>query len=163
MKKYIIILLLVTLAVVFGVYQIQSQIETQNKNVNEKHIDICDNKIKTEVKSQPIDSNVVIEEKNNNSNDNDYIIMQATAYTRSREEGTHRGITRCGTQVSRGTVAVDPRMIPLGTKLYIEGYGEATALDTGGDIKHDRIDLYMESKEEAFKFGRKNVKVYIIK
>jgi len=95
--------------------------------------------------------------------DNNYIVMEASAYTKSVEEQTYKGITKSGTQVSRGTVSVDPRIIPLKTKLYIEGYGEAIALDTGGAIKGNRIDLYMETKKEAFKFGRKDVKVFIIK
>ncbi len=106
--------------------------------------------------NQP-DIKPVIKEENNN-----YITMRATAYTKSKSEGTHKGITKSGTQVSRGSVAVDPRRIPLGTKLYIEGYGHAVACDTGGDIKHDRIDLYMETKKEAFEFGRRDVKVYIM-
>jgi len=91
-----------------------------------------------------------------------YIIMRASAYTKSVEEGTSRGITRCGTKVNRGTVSVDPRIIPLKTKLYIEGYGEATALDTGGAIKGNRIDLYMETKKEALEWGLKEVKVFIL-
>ena len=60
-----------------------------------------------------------------------YIIMRASAYTKSVEEETYKGITKCGTKVSRGTVSVDPRIIPLKTKLYIENYGKAIALDVG--------------------------------
>jgi len=88
--------------------------------------------------------------------------MEASAYTKSYEEQTHKGITKSGTQVSRGTVSVDPRVIPLKTKLYIEDYGEAIALDTGEAIKGNKIDLYMETKKEAMEFGRKNLKVFIL-
>lgn len=109
-----------------------------------------------DIKPIQIDKPIIKEENNN------YITMRATAYTKSKEEGTYDGITASGTQVSRGSVAVDPRRIPLGTKLYIEGYGHAVACDTGGDIKHDRIDLYMETKKEAFEFGRQSVRVWII-
>jgi len=104
-----------------------------------------------------INSDIVKEEEKKK----DYIIMEASAYTKSHEEQTHKGITKSGTQVSRGTASVDPRIIPLKTKLYIEDYGEAIALDTGESIKGNRIDLYMETKKEAFEFGRKKVKVYI--
>jgi len=91
-----------------------------------------------------------------------YIIMRASAYTKSVEEETYKGITKCGTKVSRGTVSIDPRIIPLRTKLYIENYGEAVALDIGGAIKGNRIDLYMETKKEALEWGVKEVKVFIL-
>lgn len=120
-----------------------------------------DENYKTNYKNTQIENRVItqpiIETKSNS-----HIVMKATAYTRSHSEGTSRGITRSGTRVSRGTVAVDSRIIPLGTKLYIEGYGHAIALDTGGAIKGNRIDLYMETKKEAFEFGRQSVKVWII-
>jgi len=57
---------------------------------------------------------------------------------------------------------VDPDVIPLGTKVYIEGMGIFVAEDTGGAIKGNRIDIFMETHEEAFHFGIKNLKVYII-
>ena len=62
----------------------------------------------------------------------------------------------------RGVVAVDPSVIPLGTRLYIPGYGMAVAADTGGAIVGDRIDLCMESYGEAMDFGRRTIKVYIL-
>lgn len=78
------------------------------------------------------------------------------------------GITASGMKAQKGVVAVDPKVIPLGTKLYIEStdsypdYGYAVAGDTGGAIKGNRIDLFMESHSEAINFGRRNVKVYIL-
>lgn len=160
MKKYIISLLLITLMVVLGVNKINinsqtEKIKPQNKNV-EKMVDKQEEITYNEVELEQPNQNINIEENDN------HIIMIATAYTKSIEEGTHKGITRSGTQVSRGTVAVDPRVIPLGTKLYVENYGHAVALDTGGAIKENRIDLYMETKDEAFEFGRKEVRVWII-
>lgn len=85
------------------------------------------------------------------------IIMEATAYTWTGNR------TATGTWPSRGTVAVDPEVIPLGTKLHIEGYGEAIAADTGGDIKGQRVDLYMDSYEEAIRFGRREVQVEVVR
>ena len=84
------------------------------------------------------------------------MIMEATAYTWTGNR------TATGSWPSRGTVAVDPQTIPLGTKLYIEGYGEAIAADTGGDIKGNRVDLYMETEEECWEFGRQPVEVVVI-
>ncbi len=60
------------------------------------------------------------------------------------------------------TVAVDKKIIPLGSILYIEGYGILIAEDTGGDIKGNRLDIFVDTKEEAIKLGRKQAKVYIL-
>lgn len=84
------------------------------------------------------------------------MVMEATAYTWSGDK------TATGTWPSRGTVAVDPGVIPLGTRLYIDGYGEAIAADTGGDIKGNRVDLYMESESECWEFGRQPVEVVVV-
>ncbi|MBE7020483.1 MAG: DUF348 domain-containing protein [Ruminococcaceae bacterium] len=79
-----------------------------------------------------------------------------------------KGRTASGVQSQRGVVAVDPRVIPLGTRLYIETadgrytYGYAVAGDTGGSIKGNRIDLYMDTRNECLSFGVRNVKVYIL-
>ncbi|MBU5668684.1 G5 domain-containing protein [Peptoniphilus sp. MSJ-1] len=91
------------------------------------------------------------------------IVMQATAY-----DPTAGSKTAMGTRARVGAVAVDPRVIPLGSKLYIESmdgfptYGYATAEDTGGAIKGNRIDLFYNTNAQARKFGRRNVKVYVL-
>ena len=93
------------------------------------------------------------------------ITMRATAYTYG-EDGGNR--TSTGIRPYRGIVAVDPRVIPLGTKLYIESsdgryvYGEAVAADTGGSIKGNKIDVFLESESECYSFGRRTVNVYIL-
>lgn len=84
--------------------------------------------------------------------------MKATAYT---EIGNN--ITASGMRAAVGVVAVDPRVIPLGTKLYVEGYGYAIAGDTGGAIKNNRIDLYFNTERECVNYGVKNnIKVYVL-
>lgn len=88
--------------------------------------------------------------------------MQATAYTMS-DDGCDN-ITASGMSTFVGMVAVDPKVIPLGTKLYIEGYGVAIAGDTGGAIKGNIVDLYFNSKGECYQFGRQHgLKVYVLK
>ena len=87
--------------------------------------------------------------------------VKATAYTPYDSGCT--GMTYSGTKAGFGTIAVDPKVIPLGTKVYIPGYGVATALDTGGAIKGNKIDVCYPTKGEAFNWGVKNLNVYILK
>jgi uncharacterized protein YabE (DUF348 family) len=84
------------------------------------------------------------------------LTMAASAYSMPGSR------TATGTAAGPGTVAVDPSVIPLGTKLYIEGYGHAVASDVGGDIKGNRIDLHFATVDQARQFGRRVVKVYIV-
>jgi 3D (Asp-Asp-Asp) domain-containing protein len=84
--------------------------------------------------------------------------MLATAYT--ADCGGCGGMTALGRRAGKGIVAVDPRVIPIGTRLFIPGYGFAVAGDTGGDIVGNRIDLGFDSWQEAMSFGRRDVKVY---
>ena len=89
------------------------------------------------------------------------IDMEATAYLPS--DGGGAGITALGIPATYGIVAVDPNVIPLGSRVYIPGYGEALAADTGGAIYGNRIDLCMESYSEAMDFGRRYVTVFVLK
>lgn len=84
--------------------------------------------------------------------------MVATAYTAGCAGCT--GYTATGYRAGHGIVAVDPSVIPLGTRLYIPGYGFAIAGDTGGAIRGNRIDLGFNSLSDAIQFGRRVVKVY---
>jgi 3D (Asp-Asp-Asp) domain-containing protein len=88
------------------------------------------------------------------------ITMEATAYLPT--DGGGSGITASGIPATYGVVAVDPNVIPLGTRLYIPGYGEAIAADTGGAIVGNKIDLCMESYGECMAFGRRDVLVYVL-
>ncbi len=87
----------------------------------------------------------------------DVLTVKATAYT---HDGT---MTKMGTPCRVGAIAVDPSVIPLGSKLYVEGYGVCTAEDTGGLIKGNRIDVFLNTEEECDAWGVKSVKVYILK
>lgn len=88
------------------------------------------------------------------------IIMEATAYI--LENGNGDGVTATGTiPVSGKTVAVDPRVIPYGTRMIINGVPGYVAEDTGGAIRGNRIDIFMNSYRGAIQFGRQTVKVEI--
>ena len=92
------------------------------------------------------------------------ITVEATAYTASCEGCS--GITATGIDLianpNQKVISVDPSVIPLGSKVYVEGYGEAIAGDTGGAIKGNKIDVFIPSKQDAINFGRKQVKVTIL-
>ncbi len=86
--------------------------------------------------------------------------VEATAYS-SQDPGVGT-ITATGAQLRHGIIAVDPRVIPLGTKIYVPGYGYGIAADTGGAIKGNRIDLAFENRSDALRFGRqmKTIRIY---
>ena len=88
--------------------------------------------------------------------------METTAYHGS-EPGGGGSRTATGMRVGYGVIAVDPRVIPLGSKLYVEGYGYGFACDTGGAIKGKRLDLAFPSMSQVNSYGRKRgVTVYIL-
>ena len=92
--------------------------------------------------------------------------IRATAYTQTDPGCDWQ--TATGTNVRRGTVAVDPRYIPYGTRMFVMTpsgsyiYGIAVAEDCGGDIKGDRMDLYLPTYEECREFGRRVCTVYFL-
>ena len=100
--------------------------------------------------------------------------MKASAYTCAPDETgkdydhPYYGITASGMKAQVGVIAVDRNVIPLGTKLYVEGtgsskdYGFCIAGDVGGGIKGMKVDLYMNTKSECFAWGRRFVKVYVL-
>lgn len=91
-------------------------------------------------------------------------IMTATAYTATCKGCS--GITATGINLLENpdlkVISVDPSVIPLGSKVYVEGYGEAIAGDTGGAIKGNKIDVFIPSKQDAINFGVKKVKVTVL-
>lgn len=89
--------------------------------------------------------------------------MESTGYTAGKESNPNgNGLTYTGVRAVRGVVAVDPRVIPLGTWVYVEGYGPAVAADIGGAIKGYKIDLCFDALSEALYWGRRSVSVYIL-
>ncbi|MFZ7944408.1 MULTISPECIES: LysM peptidoglycan-binding and 3D domain-containing protein [Bacillaceae] len=106
----------------------------------------------------------VSEATNNEAENSKEFTVNATAYTASCEGCS--GTTATGVDLSANpdakVIAVDPSVIPLGSKVYVEGYGEAIAADTGGAIKGNRIDVFIPSKQDAINWGRKQVTVKIL-
>ncbi len=147
------------------------KITTTTKYVNGEAADVT---IEEETVEQPVDEIVAVGTKSNESSvpgtDMEYayaMTMNATAYCPcSRCCGKWaNGVTASGLKAGYGVCAVDTRVIPLGTKLYVEGYGYCIAADTGGAIKGNRIDLCYGSHSAALNsgFGHKSVKVYVLK
>ncbi|WP_156575391.1 cell wall-binding protein EntB [Bacillus luti] len=109
------------------------------------------------------------ESKNNTQSAKRELTVVATAYTADpSENGTYGGrvLTAMGHDLTSNPnmriIAVDPKVIPLGSKVWVEGYGEAIAGDTGSAIKGNRIDVLMGSKSKAMNWGRQTVKVKIL-
>ena len=118
------------------------------------------------VVTQPIDQTIRVGVKNKvSTSEGDFkyarvLTVEATAY--SSEQPNLSNYTFTGERVRHGIVAVDPRYIPLGTIMYIPGYGMALAADTGGAIRGYKLDLAFETIAEAIQFGRRNITVYIL-
>ena len=128
----------------------------------------------SEIKTEPVKQVIAVGTKvyfTNNRGFNDSYSkafdMVATAYPPTPENWGYA--TASGNRARDGVVAVDTRVIPLGTRLYIKSnvpgipdYGYCIAWDTGGAIKNMRVDLFMESEHDCEKFGMRDVTVYIL-
>ncbi|MCW6663794.1 3D domain-containing protein [Aerococcaceae bacterium NML190073] len=91
------------------------------------------------------------------------MVVEATAY--SYQEAGLSNFTADGTDLTLDSkvIAVDPSVIPLGTMVYIPGYGTYRAADTGGAIVGNKIDIHFNSVEECYQFGRRQLTIYILK
>ncbi|RFU62671.1 DUF348 domain-containing protein [Peribacillus glennii] len=92
------------------------------------------------------------------------LFVSSTAYTAGCNGCS--GITATGINLKSNpgakVIAVDPRVIPLGSRVFVEGYGYAIAGDTGGAIKGHKIDVFFPSKSQAYRWGRKQVKIRVM-
>ncbi len=90
-------------------------------------------------------------------------IVNASAYTSAADEcGKSDGITASGLKVTEKRTLACPPAFPFGTKIAIEGMGDYRCEDRGGAIKVNKVDIYMETKAEAFAFGRRNLTARVI-
>ena len=89
--------------------------------------------------------------------------INASAYTAAADEcGKSDGITASGAKVQKNHTLACPASYAFGTKIYIVGMGEYVCEDRGGAIKGNKFDIYMETKKEAFAFGRRNLEAYVV-
>ena len=90
-------------------------------------------------------------------------IINASAYTAAADEcGKSDGITASGIKVEENRTLACPPAFPFGTKIAIDGMGEYRCEDRGGAIKVNKVDIYMQTKAEAFAFGRRNLTAQVI-
>ena len=144
----------------------------------EKGVEVFREAVSEELVKEPVDKIVEYGNKNASADapvntgmlDYKYVITcEATAYDLSPEEnGGYAGQTATGVPLDKGVIAVDPRVIPLGSRVYIEAldgswsYGYAVAADTGGAIKGKRVDLCFRTRYECIQFGRRQCRVYVL-
>ena len=135
--------------------------ESRQRDVDKLTGKDVDDSAELEISTVEVPPENIIETVNGNLVYVEAIDMEATAYLPT--DGGSAGLTATGIPATFGIVAVDPYVIPLGTRVYIPGYGEALAADTGGAICGNRIDLCMESYWQAMDFGRRMVTVFVLK
>lgn len=136
---------------------IMNDVSIYNKKVEEQKVTEASNKTNAEANAK---AETVAETQEASTSYKATYTMEATAYT--GDTTTASGVTPVRNPNGLSTIAVDPSIIPLGSKVYIPGYGEAIAADTGGAIKGHRIDLFLNSENECINWGRQNVTLYVL-
>ncbi|MBK5442051.1 3D domain-containing protein [Peribacillus sp. TH24] len=103
-------------------------------------------------------------ESTNQSGIEKEITVRATAYTADCQGCSGTTATGIDLKANPDTkvISVDPSVIPLGSKVYVEGYGYATAADTGSAIKGNKVDIFIPNEQDAINWGVKNVKLQIL-
>ncbi|HLR01255.1 MAG TPA: LysM peptidoglycan-binding domain-containing protein [Virgibacillus sp.] len=136
--------------------------EEQTENKEEQATESEEPKAEAETETE--DNEAAAESDDGQAPQGETVDVTATAYTAECDGCS--GVTTTGVDLNENpdakVIAVDPSVIPLGSEVYVEGYGYATAADTGGAIQGNKIDLHVPSKEEANNFGVQNVKVTIV-
>ena len=136
---------------------IMNDVSIYNKKVEEKQVNEKSDNMKAEADTT---AETVAETQESSNSYKATYTMEATAYTGDTTTAT--GVTPVRNSNGLSTIAVDPSIIPLGSKVYIPGYGEAIAAGTGGAIKGHRIDLFLNSENECNEWGRQNVTLYVL-
>ncbi|MFG6120829.1 3D domain-containing protein [Thalassobacillus sp. B23F22_16] len=152
---------LALIASIITVNEIHSQAEINVDTTSEKKIALTNksDQLKRFEQEKPVQAS-----NNSNETTGAKVTVEATAYTASCEGCT--GITYTGIDLkanpNKKVIAVDPDIIPIGSTVHVPGYGTAIAGDIGGDIKGNRIDLFMADLQDAKAFGRETIEVTIL-
>jgi len=153
-KKIMIISFLLTIAIFFFGYHCGKQ---KSEKITETICVTVTTKEVEKITTEPKNIEITTEEPRKKE-----LYVSATAYCACEKCcGKSDGITATGTKATAGrTIAVDPSVIPYGTKVIINGH-TYIAEDCGGAINGNKIDIFFDSHEEALAFGRQQLKVYI--
>ena len=136
---------------------IMNDFSIYNKKIEEQKVTETSNEVNAE---DNVNTKTVAEIEEASTSYKATYKMEATAY--AGDTITATGVAPVRNPNGLSTIAVDPSIIPLGSKVYIPGYGEAIAEDTGGAIKGHRIDLFLNSENECINWGRRNVTLYVL-
>lgn len=136
---------------------IMNDFSIYNKKIEEQKVTETSNEVNAE---DNVNTKTVAETEEASTSYKATYKMEATAY--AGDTITATGVAPVRNPNGLSTIAVDPSIIPLGSKVYIPGYGEAIAEDTGGAIKGHRIDLFLNSENECINWGRRNVTLYVL-
>jgi 3D (Asp-Asp-Asp) domain-containing protein len=154
-------------------FKIENNLEIDNGIIREKNSALLTNTlvnspvyvpVKTQEETEREKVLARYEERRKNANyPQGKFTINASAYTAAADEcGKSDGITASGLKVKEGVTIACPPQFPLGTKVKIEGMGTRVCEDRGGAIKGNHIDIYVETKKEAFSFGRRNLEAEIV-
>ncbi len=147
--------------------RVSTQYEVTKENGKEVKRNVISETIMKEKRNQVVavgTKSTAVQAMNVNSASGTDIYVSSTAYTASCNGCS--GVTATGLNLKNNpnakVIAVDPRIIPLGSKVYVDGYGYAVAADKGGAIKGHKIDVFFPSTSDAYRWGVKKVKVRIL-
>ncbi|QGH36472.1 LysM peptidoglycan-binding domain-containing protein [Gracilibacillus salitolerans] len=138
--------------------------ETQEVNQTEEAQEVNKTEETPEASEPKIEKQSNTPSEDSSEQSGETISVTATAYTAECDGCS--GVTATGIDLLENrnmkVIAVDPSVIPLGTRVHVEGYGEAIAGDTGGAIKGNKIDIHVPTKDEAYEWGVRSVDVTIL-
>lgn len=150
----------------------KEDVNEEPEKVTEEPKEETDEEVNNEVQEEPEETTEEpqeavkdeSDESNSEAPEGKTMTVSSTAYTAACDGCS--GVTATGVDLNdnpnQKVIAVDPDVIPLGSKVYVEGYGEAIAADTGGAINGEKIDLHVSDKDEANSYGVQDVNITVI-
>jgi 3D (Asp-Asp-Asp) domain-containing protein/LysM repeat protein len=149
---------------------IGQELHIQNANINQENASESNTAENTEAAEETNTSNEssagAASEASNNQDEPEGETFSVTATAYTAECDGCSGVTSTGVDLNSNpdakVIAVDPDVIPLGSEVYVEGYGYATAADVGSAIKGNKIDIHVPTKDEAYNWGVRTVDVTIV-